>query len=91
MNLTVIRIQDTGKGELISIMVTSLLKDQYYRSADRTVERIRELVRSVGPEYAAKAAIPTRHEFGNRSVSHLVAGETGGLCQRQALGIRTTA
>lgn len=65
----------SAKLELISVMLTSFLKDEFYRSADATIDRIKELVKQVPAEYAAKCALFARDKFGMRSVSHVVAAE----------------
>lgn len=62
--------------ELISIMLTSFMKDQFYRSADETLVRLRELIAALPDKrFAAKAALYARKEFGMRSITHVVAGE----------------
>jgi len=67
--------QQTPKVEFASILLTSFMQDQFYRSADETTQRLRELIPQVGYEFAAKAALFARDEFGMRSVTHVVAGE----------------
>lgn len=59
--------------ELISILLTSFMKDQFYRSADDTIQRLRELLKDY--EFAAKLAIYARTKFGMRSVTHVLASE----------------
>src|SRR5436190_8332921 len=67
---------ETPKLELASLMLTSMLKDQFYRSADNTVTRLRELIAGMPDKrFAAKAAIYARREAGMRSVTHLTAAE----------------
>lgn len=61
--------------ELVSILLTSFVSDQYYRSAGDTLARLRELLKVVEPEFAAKAAVYARHEFGMRSITHVLAAE----------------
>jgi len=63
----------TEKVELASIMLTSFLKDQFYRSSDQTAARLTELVSRGDHQFAAKAAVYARKVFGMRSVTHLVA------------------
>lgn len=63
------------KYELVGILTTSFLKDQYYRGGNDTIDRLRQLVEVVDPKFAAKAALFARDEFGMRSVSHVMAGE----------------
>lgn len=65
--------------ELASLLVTSLVQDQYYRSANDTLARLAELASQVDPIFAAKAAIYTRDKMGNRSITHALAGEIGHL------------
>lgn len=67
--------QQGAKMELVSILLTSFVKDQYYRGADDTLARLKELLNDVDPIFAAKAAVFARDEFGMRSISHFVAGE----------------
>src|SRR4029077_20519542 len=62
------------KDELVSILLTATLGDQFYRSGDATAVRVQELVASSEDKtFAAKAAIYARTKAGMRSVSHLVA------------------
>ncbi len=68
--------QQTEKMELATIMLTSFLDAQYYRSANATAKRLTELVAKIpDKKFVAKAALYARREAGMRSVSHLVAGE----------------
>ena len=61
--------------EIVSILLTSFVKDQFYRSADDTLIRLRELTQHVSPEFGAKLAIYARNEFGMRSITHALAAE----------------
>jgi 60 kDa SS-A/Ro ribonucleoprotein len=66
----------TAKLELVSVLLTTFLEDEFYRTEKPTTERIRELITKVGdPRFVAKAALYARNTYGMRSVSHLVAGE----------------
>jgi 60 kDa SS-A/Ro ribonucleoprotein len=66
----------SSKMELVSILLTSMLEKQFYRDADQTAVRLRELVcASEDKTFVAKAALYARNEAGMRSVTHLVAGE----------------
>lgn len=68
--------RQSAKLELVSLLLTSFLEDQYYRKADATAARLRELVTAIEDKvFVAKAALYARREAGMRSVSHLVAGE----------------
>lgn len=64
---------ESAKLELISLVLTSFVQDQFYRSADKAIETLSELVGKVGPEFATKLALYARWEFGLRSVSHVMA------------------
>ena len=67
---------DTSKLELLSVLLTSTLKDEFYRKADATVERVKALIAEIPDKsFSAKAALYARNEAGMRSVTHLVAGE----------------
>lgn len=68
---------ESPKLELISLILTSLVQDQFYRKADDGITRVAELLKQVEPEFAAKAAVFARQEYGMRSISHVVAGELG--------------
>lgn len=64
------------KGELVSILLTSTLADQFYRRGDATVARVKQLVAGMEDKaFIAKTAIYARTKAGMRSVSHLVASE----------------
>lgn len=66
----------TAKLELVSVLLTTFLEDEFYRTEKQTTEKIRALITKVGdPRFVAKAALYARHTYGMRSVSHLVAGE----------------
>lgn len=63
------------KLELVSILLTSFVADQYYRKSTDTIKRLQTLLDTVDPKFAAQAAIYARTEFGMRSVSHVIAAE----------------
>lgn len=66
--------KQTDALELVSHMLTSFTKNQYYRSGDEAQERLKELILSQkDKEFVAKCAVYTRNEFGMRSVTHFVA------------------
>ena len=66
----------TAKLELVSVLLTTFLEDEFYRTEKQTTEKIRDLITKVGdPRFVAKAALYARNTYGMRSVSHLVAGE----------------
>lgn len=67
---------ENPKLELVSILLTSFVKDQFYKSADETTTRVKELITQLKDKsFAAKAAIYARTKFGMRSISHVVARE----------------
>lgn len=68
----------SDKMELVSIVLTSFLGDQFYRSGSATENRLRELVAKIpDKQFVAKAALYGRNEFGMRSVSHVIAADLG--------------
>lgn len=68
--------KESTKLEFVSILLTSFIQNQYYRSENDTIERIRELIKNEkDKKFVAKASLYARNEFGMRSVSHVVAGE----------------
>jgi len=67
---------ETPKLELATLLLTSTLRDQYYRTADAAAQRVKDLISQTGDKkFVAKAAIYARKEAGLRSVTHLVASE----------------
>lgn len=61
--------------ELVSILLTSFANDQFYRSADDTFERLKQLVTKCDKRFVAQAAIFARTKYGMRSITHCVASE----------------
>lgn len=61
--------------ELVSILLTSFANDQFYRSANDTLTRLKELIGLCNKEFVAKAAVYARTIFGMRSITHVVASE----------------
>lgn len=59
----------------VSLLLTSFVNDQFYRNSDDTLVTLRKLLGKVNPEFAAKACIYARNEFGMRSISHALAAE----------------
>ena len=60
---------------LVSLLLTSFVNDQFYRSSDDTLVSLRNILSKVDPEFAAKACIYARDKFGMRSISHALAAE----------------
>ena len=70
--------QESPKLELVGLVLTSFVQDQYYRSAKDQLNRLAQLTTTVlaqDPMFPAKAAIYARNEFGMRSISHALMGE----------------
>ena len=61
--------------ELVSILLTSFAQDSYYENSQEKIDRLKTVLEKVNPEFAAKAAIYARHEFGMRSISHVLSVE----------------
>lgn len=61
--------------ELVSILLTSFANDQFYRSANDTMVRLKELIGLCDKEFVAKAAVYARTVFGMRSITHVAASE----------------
>ena len=59
--------------ELTSIVLTSFCDNQYYRSNDNTIKRIKELMPQCKAKYIAKLALYARNEIGMRSITHVIA------------------
>lgn len=65
-----------SKFEFISILLTSFVQSQFYRSENKVIENLRNLFNLIPDKlFLAKTAIYARTKFGMRSVSHIVAGE----------------
>lgn len=61
--------------ELVHAVVTTFLDNKFYEGSEERMERLRDLVSRVSPEFVANLAVITRKEFHLRSVSHLLVGE----------------
>jgi hypothetical protein len=60
----------------VSLMLTSFVKDQFYRKSDESLADMKSLVKKIkNKEFLAKSAIFARDEFGMRSITHALAGE----------------
>lgn len=59
---------------LVTLMVTSFNKDQFYRTqAEMAGKLANTIIKYKDKEFIAKAAVFTRNEFGMRSITHFVA------------------
>jgi 60 kDa SS-A/Ro ribonucleoprotein len=64
------------KLELVSLLLTSFVKDKFYEKEEGQLNRLRNLVFSIpDKKFVAKAAIYARTVFGMRSITHALAGE----------------
>ena len=67
--------RQTPELEIISILLTSFVNDQFYQKSNETLDRLKDLLDKIEPKFAAKAAIFARDKFGMRSITHVLAGE----------------
>jgi len=67
--------QESPKLKLISLVLTSFVKNQFYKNADTSIEELKELISKEDKLFVAKLALYARKEFGLRSISHVMAGE----------------
>lgn len=67
--------RESPKLELVSILLTSFVADQYYQKASDSIKQLTGLLDRVPAKFAAQAAIYGRTKFGMRSISHVLAGE----------------
>ena len=56
--------------ELVSLVLTSFAGDSFYQTASKQLERLKVLLNTVDPLFAAKALVFARDEFGMRSITH---------------------
>lgn len=67
--------KESPKLEFISILLTSFVQNQYYRSKEQGLQDLIGLFDNIDPLFMAKSAIYVRREFGMRSITHVVAAE----------------
>lgn len=61
---------------LVSLLLTSFVNDQFYRTAQASLDDMRKLVSKIeDKEFIAKAAIFARDRFNMRSITHAISGE----------------
>lgn len=61
--------------ELVSILLTSFANEQFYRTENDLLNRLKELIAGCDKDFVAKAAIYARTQFGMRSITHILASE----------------
>jgi len=75
--------QQTPELELASLLLTTFVKSEAYRTEAQVLDRVKELIKLCDKKFVAQAAVYARNEYGMRSISHVVASElakyTGGL------------
>lgn len=68
--------KESDKLELVSLLLTSFVKDKFYESAGKQLARLEDLVNKIkDKKFIAKAAIYARKEFGMRSITHALLAE----------------
>lgn len=73
------------KVKFVSILLTSFVQNQYYRSSDETLDEVLKLIKKFpDKKFAAKASIYARNEFGMRSITHVVAAEIAKLVKGES-------
>ncbi len=65
----------TPQMQLVSMLLTSFAQDQFYRTAQNTFADLIQLLPKVDAQFAAKAALFARNQYGMRSVTHVLAAE----------------
>ncbi len=62
--------------QLVFLMMTNFLEDQFYRTANDTQKTIDKLIIAINDDrFVAQAAVYVRHVYGMRSVTHYVAAQ----------------
>jgi len=62
--------------ELVSLLLTSFVKDKFYESGNDQLDRLALIVNKLADKkFAGQAAIYARNEFGMRSITHALIGE----------------
>jgi 60 kDa SS-A/Ro ribonucleoprotein len=81
--------KQTPKTELVSLLLTNMVKDQFYRPTEDTLARMRELIGGIkDKKFIAKALIYARRECGMRSITHVGAAELAQYASGQEWGAR---
>lgn len=75
-----------ARHQLVTLLLTSFVKNQFYRKGETSLQEIKDLVQIVDPIFAAKAAIFARTELGMRSVTHALAAHIAPKTSGQGWG-----
>ena len=68
--------KQSPKLELISLLLTSFVKDKFYEGKEEQLNRLTSLINNISDKkFIAKSAIYARQEFGMRSITHALIGE----------------
>lgn len=68
-------LQD-NKHQIVGQLLTSFVKDQFYRSENKGIEDLKRLIETEkDKKFVAKASIYARTKYGMRSITHITAGE----------------
>ncbi len=59
--------------KLASLLLTSFVTDQYYRTGGKALAELVGLTAKVDPGFAARAAVYARREYGMRTITHATA------------------
>ncbi len=77
--------KESSKLELISLLLTSFVKDKFYEGEQEQLDRLSALVNGIpDKKFVAKAAVYARTEFGMRSITHALTGELMKIVKGQA-------
>lgn len=69
--------QQSPQLQLVSLLLTSFVKDSFYQKETDQMDRLKALISQCDPLFVAKAIIYARKEFGMRTISHIGAVELG--------------
>lgn len=64
---------ETPKLEMASLLLTSFLKEEFYRTSDDTIKQLKSLVEKNDPLFCAKASVYARKKHGLRTITHVTA------------------
>lgn len=72
--------KQSDKMELVSLLLTNFVQDQFYRKADDAIARLTQIIGGLSDKkFAAKAILYARNVFGMRSITHVGAAVIANL------------
>lgn len=74
----------SSKAEIATMLLTSFVKEQYYRSDKEQTKELIGLLESSDKLFCAKAAIYARNVYGMRTITHIVAAEIARLVKGES-------